>query len=80
MSLHKSVKKNLNNSKGDILAKLSWKGDINDTTLKDLIPILKKIVEDNIEDVRNVIVKIKNKLKEGNDINYLNINKDNDLL
>jgi CTD small phosphatase-like protein 2 len=57
-----------------------WKGDINDTTLKDLIPILKKIVEDNIEDVRNVIVKIKDKLKEGNDINYLNINKDNDLL
>ncbi len=58
----------------------SWKGDINDTALKDLIPILKKIVEDNVEDVRNVIVKIKNKLNDEKDINYLNINKDTDLL
>ena len=58
----------------------SWKGDINDTTLKDLIPILQKIVEENVEDVRNIIVKIKNKLKEEKDINYLKINNNNEIL
>ena len=58
----------------------SWKGDINDTTLKDLIPILQKIVEDNVEDVKKIIVKIKNKLKEEKDINYLKINNNNEIL
>ena len=52
----------------------SWKGDINDTALKDLIPILIKIVENDVEDVRNIIVKIKNKLIEQKTENYVNIN------
>ena len=54
----------------------SWKGDINDTSLKDLVPILKKIVENKVEDVRKIIVNIKNKLLEKNTINYLDINDD----
>ena len=59
----------------------AWKGDINDSTLKDLIPILKKIVENNIEDVRKIIVKIKNILKNENIDNYFVINniENNDL-
>ena len=56
----------------------SWKGDVNDTALKDLIPILIKIVENNVEDVRKVIVKIKTKLNELKTNNYFFINNNND--
>ena len=59
----------------------SWKGDVNDTALKDLIPILIKIVENDVDDVRKIIVKIKDKLNEQNTDNYffININDNNDL-
>ena len=56
----------------------SWKGDVNDTSLKDLIPILIKIVENNVEDVRKIIVKIKKKLNEFKTKNYFVINNNND--
>ena len=56
----------------------SWKGDVNDTALKDLIPILIKIVENNVEDVRKIIVKIKTKLNELKTNNYFVINNNND--
>ena len=56
----------------------SWKGDVNDTALKDLIPILIKIVENNVEDVRKIIVKIKKKLNELKTNNYFVINNNND--
>ena len=56
----------------------SWKGDVNDTALKNLIPILKNIAENNVEDVRKIIVKIKEKLSERNTDNYIYIN-DNEL-
>lgn len=56
----------------------SWKGDVNDTALKNLIPILKNIAENEVEDVRKIIVKIKQKLYEKNTDNYMYIN-DNEL-
>ena len=46
----------------------SWIGDINDSSLKDLLIIMKYIVKNNINDVREIIKKIKTQL--GNDINY----------
>ena len=52
----------------------SWKGDVNDTALKNLVPILKNIAENNVEDVRDIIVKIKEKLSEKNTDNYIYIN------
>jgi len=52
----------------------SWKGDVNDTALKNLVPILKSIAENNVEDVRDIIVKIKEKLSEKNTDNYIYIN------
>ena len=51
----------------------SWTGDINDTSLKDLLPIMKYIVEKNVKDVRNVIRKIKAQLNNNN-INYGKVN------
>jgi CTD small phosphatase-like protein 2 len=59
----------------------SWKGDVNDTALKDLIPILIKIVENDVDDVRKIIVKIKDKLNEQKTDNYfvINNNDNNDL-
>ena len=56
----------------------SWKGDVNDTALKNLIPILKNIAENDVQDVRKIIVKIKEKLSEKNTDNYMYIN-DNEL-
>ena len=47
----------------------SWFGDANDTSLKDLIPIMNYIVKNNINDVRNVVKKVKmqtNNLKTNN--------------
>jgi len=52
----------------------SWKGDVNDTALKNLVPILKNIAENDVEDVRDIIVKIKEKLSEKNTDNYIYIN------
>ena len=40
----------------------SWFGDANDTSLRDLIPIMNYIVENNINDVRSVVKKIKMQL------------------
>jgi CTD small phosphatase-like protein 2 len=47
----------------------SWFGDANDTSLRDLIPIMNYIVKNNINDVRNVVKKVKmqlNNLKTNN--------------
>ena len=41
----------------------SWIGDTNDTSLRDLIPIMNYIVENNINDVRSVVKKVKMQLK-----------------
>ena len=40
----------------------SWFGDANDTSLRDLIPIMNYIVENNINDVRSVVKKVKMQL------------------
>ena len=37
----------------------SWTGDIEDTSLRDLIPIMNYIVENNVEDVREIVKKVK---------------------
>jgi len=52
----------------------SWKGDVNDTALKNLLPILKNIAENDVQDVRKIIVKIKEKLSEIKTDNYMYIN------
>ncbi len=54
----------------------SWTGDINDTSLRDLIPIMNYIVENNVEDVREVIKKVKTQLNNisSNNFNYEKIN------
>ena len=44
----------------------TWINDINDTSLKDLIPLLKKIVINEVEDVRDIIKKITLKFKSEN--------------
>ena len=50
----------------------SWTGDINDTSLKDLLIIMKYIIEKNVKDVREIVKKIKVELDD--DINYAKIN------
>ena len=59
----------------------SWIGDINDTQLKDLVPLLKKIVVNKIDDVRIIVKKIKKQIKYRNqdfeNIQYSAINLDN---
>ena len=50
----------------------SWTGDINDTSLKDLLNIMKYFVENNVKDVRDIIRKIKVQLNNNN-INYSKI-------
>ena len=54
----------------------SWTGDIYDTSLRDLIPIMNYIVENNVEDVREVIKKVKTQLNNisSNSFNYEKIN------
>ena len=69
-----NLAKNYKLQKDNGLQIKSWKGDINDTFLKDLVPVLKKIVENNVKDVRTIIVKIKNEIKK-NTNNYLSINE-----
>ena len=54
----------------------SWFGDTNDTSLRDLIPIMNYIVENNINDVRNVVKKVKMQLNNFN-ANCLRYNKIN---
>ena len=48
----------------------SWVGDINDTSLRDIIPIINYIVENNIEDVRTVVKKVKIQLNNFSENNY----------
>ena len=40
----------------------SWTGDTNDTSLRDLIPIMNYIVENNVDDVRDIVKKVKAQL------------------
>ena len=53
----------------------SWVGDINDTSLKDLLPIMKYIIKNKVKDVRTIIKKIKLQLNNNN-INYGKIQLD----
>ena len=48
----------------------SWTGNANDTSLRDLIPIMNYIVENNVEDVRNVVKKVKAQLSNFSKINF----------
>ena len=50
----------------------SWTGDIKDTSLLDLLKIMNYLVKNNINDVREIIRKIKMQLNN-NDINYAKI-------
>jgi len=50
----------------------SWTGDINDTSLKDLLIIMKYIAEKNVKDVRDIIRAIKIQFNN-NDYNYSKI-------
>ena len=54
----------------------SWFGDANDTSLRDLMPIMNYLVENDIDDVRNVVKKIKTQLNNlsENGFNYGKIN------
>ena len=40
----------------------SWTGNANDTSLRDLIPIMNYIVENNVDDVRDIVKKVKAQL------------------
>ena len=57
---------NFSKQKNNGLPINTWINDINDTSLKDLIPLLKKIVINGVEDVRSVIIKIKMQFKTEN--------------
>ena len=54
----------------------SWTGDASDTSLRDLIPIMNYIVENNVEDVRLIVKKIKSQLNNfsKSEFNYEKIN------
>ena len=54
----------------------SWTGDADDTSLRDLIPIMNYIVESNVDDVRNIVKKIKSQLNtfSKSEFNYGKIN------
>ena len=51
----------------------SWTGDINDTSLKDILNIMKYLVDKKVRDVREIIRKIKEKLNYDN-IDYKKMN------
>ena len=53
---------------------ITWKGDINDFSLKYLTTILKNIVINKISDVRKVIKKIKMQIKSEKNPSYSKIN------
>ena len=55
----------------------SWTGDLNDTSLKDLLPIMKYIVEQNVTDVRDIIRKVKIQLINNSKIKYYDYGKIN---
>ena len=48
----------------------SWVGDANDTSLRDLIPIMEYIVENDINDVRSVVRKVKMQLNNFSENNF----------
>ena len=56
---------------------ITWKGDINDFSLKYLTPILKNIVINKVPDVRKVIKKIKLQIKSEKNPSYSKINPNN---
>ena len=56
---------------------ITWKGDINDFSLKYLTPILKNIVINKVSDVRKVIKKIKLQIKSEKNPSYSKINPNN---
>ena len=53
---------------------ITWKGDINDYSLKYLTAILKNIVINKVPDVRKIIKKIKSKIKSGKNPSYSKVN------
>ena len=67
------LKKNYKLQEDNGLPITSWRGDVNDTELRDLIPILRRIVIDKVEDTRKIIIKIKKILSNKNTDNYYNI-------
>jgi Dullard-like phosphatase family protein len=67
------LKKNYKLQEDNGLPITSWMGDLNDTELKDLIPILRRIAIDEVKDTRKIIIKIKKILSNKNTDNYYNI-------
>ena len=53
---------------------ITWKGDINDYSLKYLTIILKNIVINKVQDVRKIIKKIKTQIKSEKNPNYSKVN------
>ena len=56
---------------------ITWKGDINDFSLKYLTNILKSIVINKVPDVRKIIKKIKTQIKSENNPSYSKVNINN---
>ena len=71
-----NIKDNFSLQPDNGLQIFSWKGDINDCSLKFLMDILKNIVVKNVKDVRKVIKKIKSELKKEKYQSYSKINVD----
>ena len=67
------LKKNYKLQEDNGLPITSWMGNLNDTELKDLIPVLRRIVIDEVEDTRKIIIKIKKILSNKNTDSYYNI-------
>ena len=67
------MKKNYKLQEDNGLPITSWRWDVNDTELRDLIPILRRIVIDKVEDTRKIIIKIKKILSNKNTDNYLHL-------
>ena len=53
---------------------ITWKGDINDYSLKYLAKILKNIVIKKVSDVRRIVKKIKAKIKSEKNPSYSKVN------
>ena len=67
------LKKNYKLQEDNGLPITSWMGDLNDTELKDLIPILRRIVIDGVKDTRKIIIKIKETLSNQSTEHYYDI-------
>ena len=67
------LKKNYKLQEDNGLPITSWMGNLNDTELKDLIPVLRRIVIDEVEDTRKIIIKIKKILSNKNTDSYYSI-------